>query len=154
VNNFDASPQAGLWGPKREEAPEGKWADLALDLSTVFTPVNAAKVLSVKSSNHAFRYYKGAPNILEAAPATPTNDDPNIYIPASSDIEWPIKWKIYNTNTFAADATHNWGILLWSAAPQKVITVEIFEHGTYTDHAADATGVTKIVIDYSGVNIQ
>jgi hypothetical protein len=123
----------GLWGPKREQAPTGKWADLALDLSTVFT-TNAAKVLSVKSSNHAFRYYKGAPNILATAPTTPTTGDPNIYIPASSDTELPIKWKIYNASTFATDTTHNWGILLWSAAPEKVITLEIFEHVTYVDH--------------------
>jgi hypothetical protein len=153
VDNFTATPP--LWGGKREQAPSGKWADLALDLSSVFTTENAAKVLSIKSANHAFRYYKGADNILSAAPTTPTNGDPNIYIP-SSDTEFPIKWKIYDVSTFKLDASHNFGIILWSAAPSKIITLEVIAHTAYADlpnDAATRSPVAKIVIDYSGVTI-
>ena len=161
---------SGLWGGKREQAPEGKWADFALDLSSVFTTENAAKILSVKSTNHAYRYYKGAANIWAAAPTVPTRGDPNIYIPSSSETELPVKWKIYAANTFSDDASQNWGIIIWDSAPAKVITFELREHETLPSGSGTSTGtsasdpadlasdagtlLTKIVIDYSGVVIE
>jgi hypothetical protein len=145
----------GLWGPRREQAPAGsKYADLALDLSAVFTPTNAAKVLSIRSTNHAFRYYKGATNILTDAPKVPLIGDPNIYLPATSTTELPVKWRIYEANTFTADADHNFGIILWSDAPEKVITLEVIEHSAYPatqDKAEAGELLAKIVIDYMGI---
>jgi hypothetical protein len=152
----DFGSSHGLWGPKRENAPAGKWADFGLDLNAIFTSEVTNKILALRSSNQAFRYYKGASNLLAQEPTGPLVilGDPNkpiIYIPALPT-EMPVKWRLYNTNTFSSDKL--FAFILWSSANPKTITLEVAEYATYVDNAAKSADVATIVIDYSGVTIE
>jgi hypothetical protein len=129
----------GLWGGKVSGAPNSwKYADISVNVGKLFADLSG-KILSVKSTNHAFRYYKGAPNIWAAAPDKPTIGDPNIYIP-TSDTELPIKWKIYVADRF--DISTTWGIILSEQAPEKVVTIEIREHSSIPTGEPDNTGTS------------
>jgi hypothetical protein len=138
----------GLWSGKREEAPAGKWADFGLDLSAIFTDEVTSNILSIKTTNEAFLYYKGAtllPNLTNG----PFTTEPNIYIPATG---LPVKWKLNDANAFASDKI--FGLILWSGASKKTITLEVAEHASFAAGAEKTDDIAKIVIDYSSVAIQ
>jgi hypothetical protein len=148
TNDFNSGGTNLLWGAKCAEAPAGKWADLGLDLSEIFTSEIIAGVLGLRTTNQAFRYYKGA-TLLSGAPNAPLRNEPNIYIP-ESDTGMPIKWKLNNVNAFNGDT--DFGIILWSSANPKVITIEVAEYETFESDADKVADIAKIVINYSGVN--
>jgi hypothetical protein len=142
------------WIAKQANAPDWTWADISVNVGSLFTGI-ADKVLSLKSTNHAYRYYAGGSDILEAVPEAPVNlNHSNIYIPTSAD-ELPVKWKVNAANVFNTTNT-TFGIILGSGVPSKIITIEIRQH-TATEPANVGTDVgtvvSKLVIDYSGVNI-
>jgi hypothetical protein len=168
LDNFNVTGQADnkLWGGKVSGAPAWQWTDISVKVSDLFSDISN-EILSVRSTNHAYRYYRGAPNIWAVAPTVPTIGDPNIYIPATDDYTTlPVKWRIYAVNKFASLAT--WGIILGSGVDTKEIVVEIHKHtsipsgsgtstGTSTSLPADlatdgGTLIRKLVVDYSKVS--
>jgi hypothetical protein len=164
--NIADQPANGLWGGKVSGAPnDWKWTDVSINVISFFNGISD-KILSVKSTSQAYRYYKGAPNIWTTAPTVPTIGDPNIFIVDDTNT-LPIKWKIYAANRFTAEENPTWGIILSDKASLKEIVIEIREHDTIPtgephstgnstsnseDLAADAgTPIKKLVIDYSAV---
>jgi hypothetical protein len=149
-----------LWGEKRTNAPAGNWSDLAIDVDVVFKDITS-KVLSVKSTNHAYRYYLGSGNDIitgTTAPTGPaTGSNPNIWVPANNSDGslggLPIKWKKYAANDLAGLDT--WAIILWDQAPagERKVTIEIYEYTT-SGGGEVASLLQTLVIDYENVTIE
>jgi hypothetical protein len=152
----------GLWGQKATGSPTitGKWADIAFGWYEAIK-ADVSKVLAVRSSSFALYYYYHATDTLRSKPALPVvTGHANIYIPsvtnptATTDI--PFKWRMYNAGTFVEADPSNpdpLGILLWSDAPVKIITIEIVSHASFVANANETGDIAKFVIDYSGVTI-
>jgi hypothetical protein len=144
----------GLWGAKSWASSTGQWADMAFDYGTALLQPNASSVMAIRSTSFAYYYYKEksgtATNTALTAPILTTA--PNIYVPNNLDASnIPVKWKMYNVNTFGSAA--NMGIILWSDAPVKVVTIEIAKYASFADGAAKTADIAKIVLNYSGVTI-
>ncbi|MDR3355723.1 MAG: hypothetical protein LBO04_00835 [Spirochaetaceae bacterium] len=147
-----------LWGKAGEDKPgDGYFADFALDLTPIFAS-RTDKVFSIKNTNHGLRYYQGgisddAENgtLADAAPTAP-NDNRGLatYIPETG---WPVRWYMYGKIAAEDSGKFPFGLLLWSEAPQKTITVEFYDHGEDANEPTTGTLVAKIVIDYSEVTI-
>ncbi|MDR2149555.1 MAG: hypothetical protein LBO67_01775 [Spirochaetaceae bacterium] len=152
TDRFTGDAENLLWGTKGDEAPSGKWADLTLNLSAVFT--DSAAIYGIKNTNEALRYYTGW-DLVKTTPAdlaapVKSSDYDNLCIPTDTAI-LPYKWRVYPANSLTASP--NSGILLWSGANSKIITLEIAEYAAYEDDTDKVGDIAKIVIDYSGVKI-
>jgi hypothetical protein len=131
---------------------DGVYGALVLD---EFFPDDASeRVLAVKTTNDAFRYYTdGVGNAANPLEEPVTQNPGSIHIPA--DTSNPAsRWRLYNT--YAADSGNYipdddyLSILLWSGANPKTITLELQEFPEF-DVDADYDVLKTITIDYSAV---
>jgi hypothetical protein len=159
TGKYDFGSTNALWGGKASSAPnDWKYADISVNVGKLFADLDPANtILSFKSTSQAYRYYKGAGDILTGPPAYPRNTQgSNIYIPDDNSL--PVKWRVYDKGTF--DISTTFGIILAQNASPKVTTVEIYTHGaTYNTAEAVTTAhdtgtlVKTLKIDYSAVTI-
>jgi hypothetical protein len=112
-----------------------------------FFPEDASgKVLAVKVTNDAFRYYTGYPNATGPLTKPSTANEQSIYIPAQGAAT---RWRLYNAGDIPDG---DWlGVLLWSGADPKTITIELQEFASF-DPDADYTVLKRVTIDYSDVD--
>ncbi|MDR3162120.1 MAG: hypothetical protein LBU28_10985, partial [Spirochaetaceae bacterium] len=152
-------PTTANWGTAGDGATAlgGKFSDLAVDLGAVLT-APTTKTYAIKTTTLGLLYYAGATYLNAGSNTNPntyfvTNtlitapqpeDAPDVYINTAKTVAF--KWKKYNAGTFSTHKTH--GILTWSEADPKEITLDIAEVGG----SGTLTPVAKIVIDYDDVD--
>jgi hypothetical protein len=132
---------------------DGVYGALVLD---EFFPENASeRVLAVKITNDAFRYYTdGVGNASAPLDEPVAQNQGSIHIPTTGTAT---RWRLYNT--FAADSANYipdddyLSILLWSGANPKTIEIQLQEFSEF-DVDADYTVLKTITIDYSGVEFK
>jgi hypothetical protein len=144
-------------GPGSTYVPAaGKYKAVALN---GLFPAETSNV-AIKNSNFAFHYYDGsgsynfltttaptAPQIREQAGGTALENPPaDVYLPTDLTIK-PFKWKLYSS---AFTAGETFSLLIWSEAPDKTVTLDIDQYGSFAVSGAP-TKLATVVIDYSGV---
>jgi hypothetical protein len=162
VEDFKDATSSAIWGTKPtggSASASGKWTDIAITLTSVFTPLSGKKV-SVKQTSQALRYYENAATnqlataLLTEPVYTTTAPFGNIWIPALTATDnLPVKWRGYNDASSLVKSGQSvngttWGILLWNAATTQPpqIALEIYDESDTTRKL-----VTKIEIDYSAL---
>jgi hypothetical protein len=120
-----------------------------------------SKVLAIKNTNQALRFYTGAPALLTGRPVHPVTADTGngntTWIPDTA-AESPVRWRLYGQGAIVAGDVL--GILIWDGGTDttynpKTATLEI-ESYTANSDAAAAAGPTgdvdiTVIVDYSGV---
>jgi hypothetical protein len=160
-------PEENYWVDAHDAPTPGVYAAVYIHGILSATGL-ASKVLAVKHTNQALRFYEGERDdpidvggnkILSATPDRPKITDGSntqtIYIPANPDDKSePIRWKLYQAGSIVTGGT--FGILIWNGGTgttysPKTATLEIAEYSAYTAEATKSADIAKVIVDYSDV---
>jgi hypothetical protein len=164
---LETDPSRTLWGVPGSAAPrDWGWADVAFDGAALFNGLTG-NFVSLKSRNHAYRYYAGNAVNADSVLSYPISTDAgSIYIPATTDTvnTVPMRWKVFAKGVLGKSGG-TLTILLGSGVPatEKIITFNVYKHMKSPEDFADAAAVSAaqdkgnlvstFVINYEGVNI-
>jgi hypothetical protein len=95
----------------------------------------------------ALVFYTDGSELLESALTAPTTNSANLFVEAGGDNHQ--KWKLYNTPHFVQNET--FGVLLYSAATDKIVTLDIDQYDSYSNSATKTGDLQIVTIDYSAI---
>jgi hypothetical protein len=142
------------WAGASNTPAAGKYT--AIFINGILDDIDPNAVLGVKQTNEALKFYTGDTTLSGSPLSEPQQGFPNIYLTSGT----PVKWKLYQTKnnivTPGAGLETAFGVLIWSGATDKTVTLEITRYAAYTADADvedddDDAFSQKIVIDYKGV---
>jgi hypothetical protein len=145
----------------------GKYAQIGI--KGLYTGLNVAgKVVAVKQSNHALRFFSGyvgvdAVTSVVGIPITLPKDDDYAganYIPADANT-LPVRWRVSNTGEVKSDQTQTSTFIIWNGGDgttqyttPTTATFELTARASYMNDAPEATppdDIGTVTVDYSGV---
>jgi hypothetical protein len=146
VGNYDSSKwDVDTWTNGVNYSPaEGKYG--AVYINGFFPQAKSNVGIQIRPYP-ALVFYTGGGELLTNALTGPTTNSANLYVAASGDNHQ--KWKLYDTPHFAQNET--FGVLLYSAATDKIVTLDIDEYSEYTNTATRTGDILTVTIDYADV---
>ena len=167
VSTDGASWDSNWWGSSTDfDSAPGTY--VAVYINGLFpagtaNPKNGAanKVLAVRQTNQALRFYTGGGNLLDSKPNKPVVADQSnsktIWIPpATTTTEAPVRWRLYGKEATQGIIKEGdtFGLLIWNGTlTPKTAELEIAGYSAFSADATLTDNTTRtFVVDYSGVN--
>jgi hypothetical protein len=136
------------------EPAAGRYA--AAYIGSLFKGVGDGKIIAVKQTNQAMRFFTGGLPASSPLDAAATSDEKAFYLPAIGTGD-PVRWRVYNTDVI--DDEETFGFLIWDAngtesVAARTATFEVQEWTNYQDGSSAVAGgySAKVIVDYSEVN--